>query len=244
MKVKLFALMIAMFVGFGFAYADNSETYVSSKVEIAGDDEVLTAERQAKLTPKSVLKDLMKGNERYMKNELTERDLPSQVAQTAAGQYPKAVILSCLDSRVPVEYVFDQGVGDVFTARVAGNFVNEDILGSMEFGAKVAGSKLILVLGHEECGAIKATIDDVRLGNITPMLEKLQPAVRASEGFEGEKTSKNPEYVAHVCENNVMLTIDNIRQRSPILKEMEDNGEIMIVGAVYDLDSGKVTLMD
>lgn len=244
MKVKMIALMIAMVFGFGFVNAETSEKYVSSTVQVVGDDDVLTAEKQAKLTPKAVLKDLMSGNERYMKNDLTKRDLPAQVAQTAAGQYPKAVILSCLDSRVPVEYVFDQGVGDVFTARVAGNFVNEDILGSMEFGAKVAGSKLILVLGHEECGAIIATIDDVRLGNITPMLEKLQPAVRASEDFKGEKSSKNPEYVAHVCENNVMLTIENIRERSPILKEMEEKGEIMIVGAVYDLDTGKVSLMD
>lgn len=208
------------------------------------DSDVLTAKTQAELTPKGVLKDLMDGNERYAKNELTKRDLPAQVEATASGQYPKAVILSCIDSRVPVEYVFDQGVGDIFTARVAGNFVNEDILGSMEFGAKVAGSKVILVLGHESCGAVKSAISDVRMGNITPMLEKIQPAVRASEDFRGEKSVNNPEYVAHVCENNVDLAIENIRERSPILKEMEEKGEIMIVGAVYDLDTGKVSLVD
>jgi carbonic anhydrase len=235
---KRLTLVSAMFVFALFANAEQNFLTPNS-----GDDDVITAKEQAKLTPKGVLEDLMQGNERYTNNDLKERDLQAQVKATASGQYPKAVILSCIDSRVPVEYVFDQGVGDIFTARVAGNFVNEDILGSMEFGAKVAGSKVIMVLGHEHCGAVKATIDDVRLGNITPMLEKIQPAIRASEDFKGDKSSKNPDYVAHVCENNVILTIDNIRERSPILKDMEEKGEIIIVGAVYDLDTGKVDLV-
>lgn len=236
---KRLSLVATMFVFVLFANAEQNFT-------LKGDsDDVLNAKTQAKLTPKEALKDLMDGNERYTNNDLTEyENIMEEVKETASGQYPKAVILSCIDSRVPVEYVFDQGVGDIFTARVAGNFVNEDILGSMEFGAKVAGSKLIMVLGHESCGAVKSAISDVRMGNITPMLEKIQPAVRASEDFDGEKSVKNPEYVAHVCENNVKLTIENIRERSPILKAMEDKGEIMIVGAVYDLDTGKVDLLD
>lgn len=238
-KFKFVALFSALFV---YVFTANAEQKLSNPS--VKDDEVMTAKSQAKLTPESVLKNLMKGNERYVKNDLTNRNLPAQVSATADGQYPKAVILSCIDSRVPVEYVFDQGVGDIFTARVAGNFVNEDILGSMEFGAKVAGSKLIMVLGHESCGAVKSAIADVRMGNITPMLEKIQPAVRASEDFKGDKSTKNAEYIAHVCENNVLLTLENIRERSPILKEMEESGEIMIVGAVYDLDTGEVELLD
>ena len=155
-----------------------------------------------------------------------------------------AVVLSCLDSRVPVETVFDKGVGDLFVGRVAGNFVNVDMLGSMEFACKVAGSKLVVVMGHESCGAVKAAIDDVKLGNITPMLTKITPAVQESQDFEGEKTSKNSEFVTYVCENNVMNTIETIRNDSPILKEMEDNGEIKIVGAIYDMDSGNVIFME
>lgn len=186
----------------------------------------------------------MHGNERFMKNKNTDWDLPAQASKTASGQYPKAVVLACIDSRVPVEYIFDQGIGDILTARVAGNFENVDILGSMEFGAKVAGSKLILVLGHEHCGAVKAAIDGVELGNITEMLGEIKPAVEKSQDFNGEKTSKNEDFVAHVCENNVEITMNDIRERSPILKEMEEKGEIMIDGAVYDLDSGKVTLLD
>jgi carbonic anhydrase len=142
-----------------------------------------------------------------------------------------------------VEDVFDRGIGDVFVARVAGNFVNEDILGSMEFACKVSGSKLILVMGHEHCGAVKAAVDDVKLGNITPMLEKIKPAIAKVE-YEGDRTSANAEFVEMACASNVKHTMDQIRERSPILKEMEDNGEIKIVGAVYDLDTGKVEFLD
>jgi len=144
---------------------------------------------------------------------------------------------------VPVEDVFDRGIGDIFVGRVAGNFVNEDLLGSMEFGCKVAGSKLILVLGHEHCGAVKAAIDDVKLGNITAMLTKIRPAVDKVQ-YEGDRTSQNAEFVAKVCESNVLNTIEQIRAKSPILKEMEDNGQINIVGGVYDMDSGIVTFLE
>jgi carbonic anhydrase len=180
------------------------------------------------------------GNERFMNNDLTARDHSKQVRDATNAQYPKAIVLSCVDSRVPVEDVFDRGIGDIFVARVAGNFVNEDILGSMEFACKVSGSKLIVVMGHEHCGAVKAAVDDVKLGNITPMLSKIRPAVERVE-YEGERTSKNAEFVHAVCEDNVRHTIEQIRERSPILKEMEDAGEIKIVGAVYDMDDGSVS---
>lgn len=177
------------------------------------------------------------------KNDLTARDHTAQVRKAVLGQYPKAVILSCLDSRVPVEDVFDKGIGDIFVARVAGNFINEDILGSMEFGCKVAGSKVILILGHEHCGAVKAAVDDVKLGNITAMLTKIRPAVDAVE-YDGDRTSKNPEFVHKVCEQNVYKAIGDIRDNSPILKEMEENGEIAIVGGVYDMDTGEVDFLN
>jgi carbonic anhydrase len=207
-------------------------------------EKVLTAEEQAELTPEDVINLLKEGNERFMNNDLTMRDHSEQVRQSTYAQYPKAIVLSCVDSRVPVEDVFDRGIGDVFVARVAGNFVNVDILGSMEFACKVSGSKLILVLGHEHCGAVKATIDDVKLGNITSMLEKIKPAVEISSDYQGEKVSTNSEFVHLVCENNVRNTINEIRRQSPILAEMEESGEIQILGGIYDMDNGKVIFLD
>ena len=207
-------------------------------------EKILTAEEQAKLTPDLVLQSLKDGNKRFVNNDLTARDHTAQIRKAATGQYPKAVVLSCLDSRVPVEDVLDKGIGDLFVGRLAGNFVNEDMLGSMEFGCKVAGSKLILVLGHEHCGAVKAAVDDVKLGNITAMLTKIRPVVEdLSQSYDGDKTSKNDEFVHMVCEHNVKKTINDIRENSPILKEMEDNGEIKIVGAVYDMDTGRVDFL-
>ena len=161
----------------------------------------------------------------------------------AAGQFPKAVVLSCLDSRVPVEDVFDLGLGDIFVGRVAGNFVNVDFLGSMEFACKVAGAKLVLVLGHQHCGAVKGAIDNVKLGNITAMLEKIKPAVKMSQDFVGEKTSKNDDFVKYVSENNVKYAIQQIREKSPILKEMENKGDIKIIGAFYNLTDGSLELI-
>ena len=206
-------------------------------------EKVLTEEEQKALTPDMVILALKDGNRRFVNNDLTERDHSALVRDAAKGQFPKAVVLSCLDSRVPVEDVFDRGIGDIFVARVAGNFVNTDMLGSMEFGCKVAGAKLILVLGHESCGAVKAAIDNVRLGNITKMLESIKPAVAKSQPFAGAKTSANDSFVELVAKNNVLLAIENIRKKSPILKEMEDQGEIKIVGAYYHLRSGMVTFL-
>lgn len=206
--------------------------------------DIVTAEVQAKLTPDEVINDFKAGNQRFLNNNLFVRDFASQIQKTTAGQFPKAAILSCVDSRVPVEYIFDQGIGDIFVARVAGNFMDEDMLGSAEFACKVSGSKVLIVMGHESCGAVKAAIDDVDLGNITPMLQKIMPAVKMSQDFKGEKSSKNKQFVSYVCENNVKNTLDTIRRDSPILKEMEDNGEIKIVGAIYSLQNGQVTFLD
>ncbi|MFD1094646.1 carbonic anhydrase family protein [Salegentibacter chungangensis] len=204
--------------------------------------EIIDKEKQSKLNPEEVLKELMAGNQRFTQAKMHERDYSSQIEKTKGGQWPQAVVLSCIDSRVPVETVFDQGVGDIFVARVAGNFENTDILGSMEYSCKVAGSKLVMVLGHEGCGAVKAACDHVELGNITHLLKNIEPAVEATK-TDGERSSKNDSFVADVVENNVKLSIERIREKSPILKEMEKNGEIKIVGGVYSITTGKVTLL-
>ena len=207
-------------------------------------DKALTKEVQDGLTPQSVLNDLIEGNNRFVNDNTNSVNNGALVSQTTGGQFPKAVILSCIDSRVPVETVFDQAIGDVFVARVAGNFENVDILGSMEYSCKVAGSKLVFVMGHEACGAVKAACDGVELGNITAMLDNILPAVRqSSEEVEGEANSSNSNFVAATVANNVRLTMDRIREKSPILKEMEYNGEINIVGGVYSLQTGKVEML-
>ena len=204
----------------------------------------ITKQVQDDLTPSSVLEDLLAGNSRFVNNKTQEVDNVALVGQTTGGQFPKAVVLSCIDSRVPVETVLDQAIGDIFVARVAGNFENEDILGSLEYSCKVAGSKLVLVMGHEACGAVKAACDRVELGNITHLLSNILPAVdKSAKEVEGEANSSNSTFVARTVENNVKLTIDRIREKSPILKEMEDAGEISIVGGVYSLQSGKVEML-
>ncbi len=233
--MRLFVSMLVLIITAGAAAAQDSAPRV---------DRVLTQEEQKALTPDDVLKLLKQGNQRFISGTVTKRDHSAQVRDAVNGQFPKAVILSCIDSRVPVEDVFNQGIGDIFVARVAGNFENTDILGSMEYATKVSGSKLVLVLGHESCGAVKAAIDGVKLGNITAMLENLKPAVDALSGYKGEKTGGNPEFVHLVAEKNVRLTMDRIRERSPIMKEMEEEGQIKIVGALYDMKTGKVTFLD
>jgi carbonic anhydrase len=224
--------------------SDNTDSIEVPKDQILTST-VLTKEEQDKLTPAQVFDILKEGNEEFINDNLTVRNNSERVRDAALGQYPKAVVLSCLDSRVPVEDVFHRGIGDIFVARVAGNIVNEDILASMEYACKVSGSKLVVVLGHEYCGAIKSAIDDVKLGNITTLLAKIQPAVKlAKADFKGEASSGNPEFVEAVCDHNVHLTIDEIRAKSPILKEMEQKGEIKIVGGVYDMKTGKVNFFN
>lgn len=205
---------------------------------------VVTDEIQNEKSPQQIIREMADGNERFINNRLTSRDYQAQVKATAGGQYPEAIVISCVDSRVPVEKVFDKGVGDIFVARVAGNFVNEDILGSAEFATAVAGSKVVVIMGHEACGAVKAAIDGVEMGNITAMLDKIEPAVDMSENFNGEQSSSNNEYVTEVVNNNVRNTIAEMRENSPIIAELERNGDVVIAGAFYDLDTGKVTFLD
>lgn len=205
---------------------------------------VLTLEERAKLTPDQILQQFKDGNERFRTNNSTKRDHTAQIRESVVGQFPKAMVLSCVDSRVPVEDVFDQGLGDVFVGRVAGNFVNEDLLGSMEFACKISGAKLILVMGHQHCGAIKGAIDEVKMGNLTGLLAKIKPAVEKSQDYKGDKTTKNEAFVRLVAQNNVRLTIENIRKKSPILREMEQKGEIKIVGAFYMLTKGELVFLN
>ena len=201
-----------------------------------------TKETQAQMTPDSSLQELINGNQRFTQKKELERDLMQQVEETSTGQYPHSTILSCIDSRVSSELIFDQGIGDIFSARVAGNFVNEDILGSMEFACKLAGTKIVVVLGHTACGAVKGACDDAKLGNLTALINKIKPAVEAVKEPKDSslRNSSNIEFVNTVAEQNVHMTIDNIRNQSPVLKEMEDDGVIKIVGAMYNIQDGSV----
>lgn len=244
-SIKISALAIALLTFTGCKQGSNTEktiAQVAVKTEAPAEvllGNVMNKKQQDALTPDAVIKSLAEGNTRFVNDNLTARDYSEQVSNSATGQYPEAIILSCVDSRVPVENVFDRGIGDFFVARVAGNFVNEDILGSMEFACKVSGSKLIVVMGHNHCGAVRAAVDNVKLGNITPMLQKIKPALDMID-YDGDRTSSNDEFVALACESNVQNTIATIRKNSPILKEMEEKGEIKIVGSLYNLESGKV----
>ncbi|MGB3144945.1 MAG: carbonic anhydrase family protein [Maribacter sp.] len=201
-----------------------------------------TKETQATMTPEKSLQFLKEGNQRFQNNLKANRNLLEQVNDTSEGQFPFATILSCIDSRVSAELVFDQGLGDIFSIRIAGNFVNEDILGSMEFGCKLAGTKLVVVLGHTSCGAIKGACDHARLGNLTALINKIEPAVAAVKEPKDEdlRNSKNSEFVDAVSEKNVLITIENIRERSRVLADMEEKGEVLIVGAMYDISTGEV----
>lgn len=201
-----------------------------------------TKETQATMTPARALELLREGNERFRNNLKTNRNLLQQVNETRAGQWPFAVILSCIDSRVSAELVFDQGLGDIFSVRIAGNFTNEDILGSMEFGCHVAGAKLIVVLGHTRCGAIKGACDDVKLGNLTKLIEKLKPAVaEVKEPRDpAKRNSANEEFVQAVAIANVKRTVATLLERSPVLSELRAAGKIDVVGAMYDVESGAV----
>ncbi len=223
------------------ACATPRQVETSSPSGAAPSADVVTRDEQAALTPPQVLAELKAGNERFVANQAVRRDYLAQVAATSKGQYPKAVVLSCLDSRIPPELVFDQGIGDLFVARVAGNFENTDILGSMEFATKVAGAKLIVVMGHTNCGAIKGACDGVKLGNLTDTLANIQPAVSASQAVHGPHDSSNHDFVEAVSEANVKQTVQDITARSPVLAELVATGKLSVVGAMYDLDTGRVT---
>lgn len=200
----------------------------------------LNKESQAQITPRKALELLKEGNGRFVNNLKLHRDLLEQVNATSDGQWPFATILSCIDSRTSSELIFDQGLGDIFSIRIAGNVVNTDILGSMEFACKVAGSKLIVVLGHTKCGAVKGACDHVEMGNLTELLSKLQPAVYQEQVTKDDRSSKNAEFVENVAEINVKRAVKSILQRSYILEQMVEKGEIGIIGAMYNIETGVV----
>jgi carbonic anhydrase len=199
----------------------------------------LSKEQRDRMTPAQVIEELKRGNERFRTRKMAPRDYVAEKLSSAAGQYPAAVILGCVDSRVPAEIIFDAGIGDTFNGRVAGNVVNDDLLGSMEFACAVSGAKLVLVLGHTACGAVKGAIDDVVLGNLTGLLARIKPAIPETK-FEGEKSSKNPAYVDAVARTNVTVALENIRRRSPVLADLEKKGSIQLAGAMYNLANGMV----
>ena len=202
-----------------------------------------TKQTQAAITPQTALQMLKEGNTRFVQGNMLKRDLMQQVKATAAGQFPFAALVSCIDSRESGQLVFDQGIGDIFSARIAGNFVNDDILGSLEFACAAAGAKLIVVLGHTECGAVKGACDDVVLGNLTHTLANIKPAVAAVSGFDSDRSSSNNAFVQAVADKNVLLTVERIRERSPILRDMVNKGQIGLAGAMYDVHNGKVTFV-
>ena len=202
----------------------------------------LTKEHRDKLTPAEIIEQMKAGNERFRSGKPQHRDLVREAKATAKGQYPAAIVFGCVDSRVPAEVVLDYGIGDIFSGRVAGNIADEDIMGSMEFACKAAGAKVVLVMGHTACGAIKGAIDDVKLGNLTALLAKIRPAVEATQ-YTGERAAKNYAFVDAVARKNVELTIAKIREQSPVLRELESSGSIKIAGSMYNLETGTVEFL-
>src|SRR5579863_4512378 len=202
----------------------------------------LTKEQRDKMTADEIIQQMKAGNERFRSGKPEHRDLMREAKATAKGQYPAAIVFSCVDSRAPAELILDFGIGDIFSGRVAGNIADEDVLGSMEFACKVAGSKVVLVMGHTACGAIKGAIDGAQLGNLTALLAKIRPAIEATH-YTGERSVKNHAFVDAVARNNVSLTIANIRQRSPVLRDLESTGDIKIAGSMYNLETGVVEFL-
>ena len=200
----------------------------------------LTKEMQKSLTPQKAIELLQEGNKRFVNNLKMNRNLLQQVNETSSGQYPLAVVLSCIDSRTSAELIFDQGLGDIFSVRIAGNIVNEDILGSMEFACKVAGAKAVVVLGHSKCGAVKGACDHVEMGNLTNLLSKLQPAVHAEKTITTDRSSANDDFVEKVASLNVKIAMHQIHEKSTILNDMIANGEIALIGGMYDVETGLV----
>jgi len=201
-------------------------------------------ETQSSLSPQMALQILKEGNQRFINNLKANRNLLQQVNETATGQFPFATVLSCIDSRTSAELIFDQGLGDIFSIRIAGNILNEDILGSMEFATKVVGTKLILVLGHTKCGAIVGACNHVEMGNLTTLLNKIQPAIFNEKETRANRDGSNTQFVNNVTEINVHLTIDRIRRESPIIAELEQQGHIKIVGGLYDVENGEVAFYE
>jgi carbonic anhydrase len=204
--------------------------------------DALTKAQRDKMSPAEIIEVMKKGNERFRRGVRKNRNYLNEQKASASGQYPAAILLSCIDSRAPAEVIMDLGIGDIFNCRVAGNVANQDILGSMEFACKLAGAKVVLVMGHTACGAIKGAIDNAELGNLTGLLDKIKPAVQATS-YSGERSSKNYAFVDAVARTNVLLTIDGIRKNSAVLTELENSGAIKITGAMYNLQTAAVDFL-
>lgn len=246
--LSLFLFAPLFLVACGEAEEKNeSEGRVDETIQSAETDTdiTLTKEERDALLPADVVANYKGGNLRYIQDSLTPRNRNARREATGSSQHPTGMVLSCIDSRVPVEEIFDQGLGDIFVGRIAGNFADEGMLGSMEFATKVAGSKVLVVMGHESCGAVKSAIAGVELGNITAMLEPIKPAIAMTDNFpEDQRTLENNEYVMEVIKNNVLHTMNEIKEDSPIIAEMAEKGEIQIVGAYYDIDTGEVEFLE
>ena len=253
MKLNVKQISIALLCAGLFSCGEaKKETIVESETKASEVNQtpitsILTAEEQANMSPDEIIGRLKKGNENFVSNNLTQRDHSEQRRKAAIGQYPKAIVLSCVDSRVPVEDVFDLGIGDIFVARVAGNIENKDIVGSMEFATAVAGSKVVIVMGHTACGAVKHAIDNtdaasMGMNSLSDLLNEIKPSVEATEK-NGEVSSKNVEFTNNVIHNNAKQTVEDIRTRSPKMAELEAKGQIKIVSAVYDMETGKVEFL-
>jgi carbonic anhydrase len=254
MKRSLNFLIIALLSMHLVSCKDTSDAKVTETTEVEKEAQqtpvksILTAEEQSNMTPDEIIGRLKKGNENFVNNNLTRRDHSEQRRKATIGQYPKAIVLSCVDSRVPVEDVFDLGIGDIFVARVAGNIENKDIVGSMEFATAVAGSKVVIVMGHTACGAVKHAIDNtdaasMNMNALAELLAEIKPSVDATEK-NGEVSSKNTVFTNSVIYTNAKQTVEDIRKRSPKMAELEANGQIKIVSAVYDMETGKVEFLN
>jgi len=238
MHLSVMVVLVSLVMACG---SNESSRHTEADVSVTKEQPLpaLTKEVRDSMTPDDVLEALKSGNERFMNQAPQFRDLMGQVKDTSSGQHPSAVVLSCIDSRVPTEIVFDQGIGDIFNARVAGNIVNAEILGSMEFATAVGGAKLVVVMGHTACGAVKGACDNVELGNVTSLVKAIQPSV---ESVAGETcASSDSKLIDAIAGHNVTRTISEIRERSEILANLEKEGKIQIVGAMYDISNGKVT---
>lgn len=241
-KIVILSALITLF------FIQCKETTTADSKEENEVSSVMTAQEQASLSPAEIIERLKKGNQNFQDNNLTQRNHNDQVRKATEGQYPKAFVLSCVDSRVPVEDVFDLGIGDIFVGRVAGNIENDDLVGSMEFATAVAGSKVVVIMGHESCGAIKHAIDQtdaasLGLNSLSGLLGAIQPSVEQVIKDGEERSSKNSELLHNVIEGNVQKTIENIRKKSPQMTKLEEEGKLKIVGAVYDMDTGKVNFL-
>jgi carbonic anhydrase len=234
-RISLFSAAFLTFGTFGCATAPPPAPAISTTIDQSA---------QAAMTPDSAKQQLIEGNQRFVSGDGVKRDYPAQVSASSHGQYPFAAVLACMDSRSAPELVFDQGIGDLFVTRVAGNYATPDILGSLEYAAKVSGAKLIVVLGHTSCGAIKGACDNVQMGNLTTVIQALRPSVDEVSGFDADRSSKNAAFVYAVTLANIRRTVAHIRSESPILRQMEQAGQIKIVGALYDVETGKVTFFD